>query len=229
MKGREAFAVCAVLACALCGARAAASDPYEALAAGLDDAVVPTGAKTVEMMPLVDARGKVTPEGRMLSTRLLSRFLARKKLSFVLGSLPDPIVEPYAAALDDLDARALRRRLGPAEPPAAQIVVLGSYVVVRDRIKLNLQAVAVASGKVLYAGELDVRNEWESVSEFWQSAPTAPLRMPQSGSADLMDAPHAGHAALAAATAPVALATGTVRASASFDPLAELLPAAASR
>lgn len=194
-----------------------AADAADALAAGLSVELSGAGIKTIEMMPLVDARGKVGPEGRMFSGRLLSRVVALKTLTVLLGALPDPATEPYAATLDELDAKALRRRLGPEKRLAADAVILGSYAVVRGRLKVNLQAVSPATGKVLWASDADLKNEWEQPFELW-SPPSSPLRVPDARPSDLAEASPLGAAAVSVSTA--------ARVPPAVDPLTELLPGA---
>lgn len=154
-----------------------AADPYDSLASALTTDVLRSGTTSVEIMPFVDTRGRLLPLGRMLSGRLLSRIAAQKRLQVVIGAMPDTIIEPYTAALGDLEARALRARLAPRTWVAGSVVVLGAYSVVRDRIKLNVQAIEVSTGKVLYAGDADTRNEWDAAADFLSPPAPTPLRI----------------------------------------------------
>ena len=168
---------------ALGASRAPAQDPYETLAAQLTEAVQHTGAKSSQFLPLVSAAGKITPEGRMLSAKLLKYLVQQKRTVFVLGTLPESVVEPYTALLDEFDGQQFRQRLAPERAVPAEVVVLGSYMIVRDRIKTNLQAVEVASGKIIFASETDFRNEWEAMTELW------PVAAAVKSNAALMPAP----------------------------------------
>ena len=154
----------------------AATDPYEAMAVELTSAATQSGARSAQFLPLVSAEGGITPEGRMLSGKVLAYLVAQMKMSIVLGSMPESVLEPYLETFDARDGRELRRRLKPGELPRSDVVIMGSYMVVRDKIKVNLQTIEVASGRILAATSTDVHNDWVGLSGLLCQTPNAHVR-----------------------------------------------------
>lgn len=165
--------VVAVLLGLACDAQAFGRDPYAALAQQVTAAAVAAGARRAQFLPLVRADGAITAEGRMLSGRLLARLLGQKQLDVVLGPLPGSILEPYEALLSVADGREFNRRMSPLVPQPSDVAILGTYLPVGGRLKAELQVVAPATGRVLYAADADLPDEWRSLADLLPQGPRA--------------------------------------------------------
>lgn len=167
---RRLLIAAALLALAM-DARAFGRDPYTALARDLSQAAVQAQARSAQFLPLVSADGAISAEGRMLSARLLARLLSQKKLDIVLGPLPGSVLEPYQALLTAADGREFNRRLAPSRPEKADVAILGTYLAARGRLEANVQMIETATGRVLFAADADLPDEWAGVADLWPAAP----------------------------------------------------------
>ncbi len=152
-------------------AHAFGRDPYADLARDVAGAAAQAGARSAQFLPLVGADGSISAEGRMLSARLLARLLAQKKLDIVLGPLPGSVLEPYQALLSAADGREFNRRLALSRPETTEVAIMGTYLPVQGRLKANIQLVDTVNGRILFAADADLPDDWKGLAELWPAEP----------------------------------------------------------